>query len=394
VARWLGLAVGFALALGLTAWAAFGAAERFDLPYVTSSLDVLPLLRERFATARERRTAERRVLFLGDSLAIDTRRPDTSIPEQLRQLLNEDAGEPRTELAALVGPALSVYSHYYLSECSLALEPDVVVVAVNPRTFSRFWLREDRVELAAWLPRQRWPEALRLPLHTAGLRLDGLVLHHALVSLGGVDAWHRLQREQVRLAWAPRALARGLQERAGLPDGLSFVTLHQQAGLRAEKTAANRATPATVDALLGPTLAGLGPDDPGLAVLDALLARFEAAGVPAVVYLAPTNIERLAALGLHDREGLAGTGARLAEVARRRGAVFLDLHALLPDAAFHDHLDHLVHGVPDEGSRAVAERLAPMVAERLQNAPRPPKTHPSCPALQPSRMNLGDVPGA
>jgi hypothetical protein len=49
-------------------------------------------------------------------------------------------------------------------------------------------------------------------------------------------------------------------------------------------------------------------------------------------------------------------------------AAFLDLHDLLPDAAFADHLDHLVQDVEPEGSRAVADRLAPLVAERIQDA--------------------------
>jgi hypothetical protein len=127
-------------------------------------------------------------------------------------------------------------------------------------------------------------------------------------------------------------------------------------------------------------LAGLAPGDPGLAVLDALLARLEQSGVAAVAYLAPTNVEHLASLGLYSPRGPARSAARIDAVARRRGASFLDLHALLPDAAFHDHLDHLVQGVPGEGSGAVAAALAPLLQARLREAPGPRAQAPSrCP---------------
>jgi hypothetical protein len=379
--RWLALAAGFAAGFGLTGAACLLGAERAALPYVTAPLDLLPSLRERFALARERRAARRLVLFLGDSLAIDPRGEDTSVPEALRARLRADPdAEGSVELASLAGPALSLYSHYFLADCALALRPDLVVLELNPRTFAPAWLADDRAELAGWLPARRWGEALALPLHAVDVHPDGLFFRGALVAAGGAEAWRRLQREQVRLAFAPEAAARFAQEHLGGGEGLAYAVQHQQASLRREKTAANRATADHARALLGPLLAGLAPGDPGLAVLDALLARLEQSGVAAVAYLAPTNVEHLASLGLYSPRGPARSAARIDAVARRRGASFLDLHALLPDAAFHDHLDHLVQGVPGEGSGAVAAALAPLLQARLREAPGPRAQAPSrCP---------------
>jgi hypothetical protein len=50
-------------------------------------------------------------------------------------------------------------------------------------------------------------------------------------------------------------------------------------------------------------------------------------------------------------------------VVRRRGARFVDLHDQFPDAAFRDYLDHYVENPDWEGSRLIAEKLAPHVLE-------------------------------
>ena len=248
-------------------------------------------------------------------------------------------------------------------------EPEQIVLAVNLRSFSKRWRADERSELAGWLPAERWPEALALPLHAVEVSADRLLFYRALIALGGFDAWHWLQREQVRLAYAYWSAARWLQTAARVENGLAFRMRHKQAELRRDKTSAFRATPYATRTLLGPALQGLAPDDPALEVLDALLRRFEAAGIGVLVYLAPINVEHLSSIGAYDRQGMARTGARIEAVSQSRDAAFLDLHDLLPDAAFADHLDHLVQDVEPEGSRALADRLAPLVAERVQDAP-------------------------
>jgi hypothetical protein len=65
------------------------------------------------------------------------------------------------------------------------------------------------------------------------------------------------------------------------------------------------------------------------------------------------------------REGLDRTLAQIAAVVGRRGASFVDLHDALPDAAFRDYLDHYVDGPDLQGSRLIAERLAPQVFDSL-----------------------------
>jgi hypothetical protein len=198
---------------------------------------------------------------------------------------------------------------------------------------------------------------------------DRLFFYRALVALGVFDAWHWLQRQQVRLAYAYWSAARWLQAAARIENGLAFRMLHKQAELRRDKTSAFRATAYAARTLLGPALQGLDRDDPALEVLDALLRRFEAAGIAVLVYVAPINVEHLSSIGAYDARGMARTSGRIEAVSRRRGAAFLDLHDLLPDAAFADHLDHLVQDVEPEGSRAVADRLAPLVAERVRGTP-------------------------
>jgi hypothetical protein len=365
--RWIALGAAFAAALGLASWGLLSAVERAELPYGTVPLHLIPWLHERLPPMRARRASEHRVLFLGDSLAVDTKGPDTSIPVRLGQALAEAQPEGiAVELVAYTGPALGLFSHYFLSQRVIDREPDQIVLAVNLRSFSKRWRADERPQLAGWLPMEAWPEALSLPLHAADVSADRLFFYRALVALGAFDAWHWLQREQVRLAHAYWSAARRVQSAARVESGLDYRVLHEQAELRRDKTAAFRATPYAARTLLGPALRGLAPDDPALEVLDALLQRFEEAGIGVLVYVAPINVEHLSSIDAYDPQAMAQTSARIGAVSRRRGAAFLDLHDLLPDAAFADHLDHLRQDVEPDGSRAVAHRLAPLVAERLQ----------------------------
>jgi hypothetical protein len=365
--RWIALGAAFAAALGLASWSLLAAAERAELPYGTAPLHAIPWLDARLPPMRAKRPSEHRVLFLGDSLAIDTTGLDTSIPARLGQSLAQARpGELAVELVAYTGPGLGLFSHYFLSQRVIDREPDQIVLAVNLRSFSKRWRADERSQLAGWLPAERWPEALALPLHAVGVSADRLFFYRALVALGAFDAWHWLQREQVRLTYAYWSAARWLQAATRVENGLTFRMLHKQAELRRDKTSAFRATPYATRTLLGPALQGLDPDDPALEVLDALLRRFEEAGIAVLVYVAPINVEHLSSIGTYEPRGMARTSARIEAVSKLRGAAFLDLHDLLPDAAFADHLDHLAQDLEPDGSRTVADRLAPLVAERIQ----------------------------
>jgi hypothetical protein len=368
--RWIALGAAFAAALGLVSWGLLAAAERAALPHGTPPLHLIPWLDERLPPLRAKRSTEHRVLFLGDSLAVDTKGPDTSMPARLAQkLANAPTDGSEIELVAFTGPALGLFSHYFLSQRVMERDPDQIVLALNLRWFSKRWRADERSQLAGWLPAGRWPEALALPLHAAGVSADRLFFYRALVAVGAFDAWYWLQRQQVRLAYAYWSAARWLQEVSGVEAGLDFRARHKQAELRRDKTAAFRATPYATRSLLGPALQGLEPDDPALRVLDALLRRFEEAGIALVVYVAPINVEHLSSIDAYDAEGMSVTMQRIEDVSPRRGAAFLDLHALLPDAAFADHLDHLVQDAEPEGSRAVADRLAPVIAQRVRGTP-------------------------
>ena len=107
--RWIALGAAFAAALGLVSWGLYYAAEHSELPYVTVPLDLIPQLDERLPPMRARRASEYRVLFLGDSLAIDTKGADTSIPVRLGQELTEvQPAGVAVEIVAYTGPGLGL----------------------------------------------------------------------------------------------------------------------------------------------------------------------------------------------------------------------------------------------------------------------------------------------
>ena len=76
------------------------------------------------------------------------------------------------------------------------------------------------------------------------------------------------------------------------------------------------------------------------------------------MYVAPVNVEHMASQNAYDTQGMARTLSRIAEVAKRQKAEFIDLHDLLPDTAFADFADHLFQGAGAVGSRDVARRIA------------------------------------
>jgi hypothetical protein len=219
----------------------------------------------------------------------------------------------------------------------------------------------ERPEIAGLLPASRWPSAAALPIDAVGLSADRLLYYRGLVTAGALDAWTRLQREQVRVVRAADALEAWLQARAPLAGGDGYRRMHQQDSMARTLVwgpHGTRATPETARDSLGPVLAGLREDNATLLALEALLADLARARVPVLVYVAPLNVEHLRSLGLMEEDGLRRSLDRLREACERRGARFLDLHDLLEDAAFSDYLDHLHHdpGGPD-GAARIAERV-------------------------------------
>jgi hypothetical protein len=366
----LAFGVGFAV----TACAVVAALDAAGIRYSQGTLEVIALLTQRIE--RTPQSGAHRVIFLGDSLAMDTRPPDRSIPIQLAEMLRAPARRTaEVHLRSVVASGLGLFSQYFLSDRVLERQPDQVVLGLNLRWFSKVWFNLEREQLAGLLPARHWSVAAALPLARAGITADRLVFYRAVMAARGFRAWHRLQREQVRALRATAALAEGLQAASPFPDGLdyrlqhSFWRMARDGGTRVTREAARRQ--------LGRVLAGLPQGDPGLRVLDAMLEAYRAAGIPVLVYVAPLNVEHLRGLGVLDETGLARSLARIEAVARARGADFLDLHALLGDSFFKDPVDHLSTDPPAEGPRRVAAallpRLGPAPGAREQSPPSPPR---------------------
>jgi hypothetical protein len=251
---------------------------------------------------------------------------------------------------------LGMFTTYYLSGRVVELRPEMVLLEFNLFWFSDRWHSQDRSELSGWIPASWWGETAMLPMRAVGLTADRVVLYRMLVVLGLESYWQRLQQEQARAGRAYWATAGWLQRRSGMPGGLTYRFYKRiDVGFRGVDSR-GRATEDTVDLLLGRALTGLGERDPTLEVFDAVLSRFEDAGIDVLVFVPPHNVEHVRDLG-YDVSRLRPSLDRIAEVARRRGARFLDLHALLPDSAFRDHLDHLYGRRGDEGLDLVADEL-------------------------------------
>lgn len=337
-----------------TTWLMMAIANRTEVPYVQAGLDGIEAL-DALMTRPE--TSRAGFALFGDSLLLDSRTPDTGVATRLSRWADE---QHSATLVQAVAPGLSVATHYFLVDQVLRHEPRAVIVALNLRSFSGRWQALERVEFAGWVEARRWPEAFGLPLAGIGLSADQIIFQRWLVSAGGLDAWHWLQREQVRFAHAYWQMEYALRTHLLSEPGMAFFQRWKTARLRAEKTVSNRATPQAVRIYLGAALDGLSPNAPGLEFLDALLGRLNDGEKPILVYVSPINVEHLRAIGSYDPDSMQRTLDEIRNVCDRQRATLLDLHALLPDSAFADHQDHLAqadHWDSPEGSSKVATRV-------------------------------------
>jgi hypothetical protein len=332
------------LASFVTAFLAVGFAcvqllDRANIGYRRVNLDHILHLDRRLAPAVDE--AARMIVVLGDSLIMGQGKgPSSTLSARLdRSLRTPQPGRPDYALRDVTTSGLSMFTVYYLSGRVAELRPDIVLLEFNLFWLSDFWHSRDRSELSGWIPASWWGEAVMLPMREVGLTADRVVLYRTLLGLGLETHWRSLQHEQSRAGRAYWALARWLQRRAGMPRGFSrlFYQLIQKGYGGADGR--GRATRDTVDLLLGRALTGLEERDPTLEMLAAVLSRFEDANIDVIVFVPPHNVEHFRDLG-YDVARLRLTIDRIDEVVRRHGARLLDLHTLLPDAAFRDHLDH------------------------------------------------------
>ncbi len=346
---------------GVVAWSLLTLLTTTRAPYPVVALDVLGWFDDRMERIANWPPQSHRVLFIGDSLAMDVRTRRVSVASQLQKRLTARAAvrtRSPIKVQPLTSSGFSLYSHYFVSDDVASLKPDQVILALNLMSFSEGWRSRERYQLSAFISPHRWLEALGLPLHEVGVTVDRLLFYRSIRAIGAFDAWWWLQREQARANRGYWRFAEWLQEWSGYPDGLGYRKEFQKLRFRRSRVFGDRATPSSARALLGAALDGVDPDHAGLQVLGAFLAHVREASIPVVVYVPPMNVEHLRSLGMYNEEGLGLTLKRIRTIVRGHGATFVDLHDVLADAEFTDFMDHLAADRAETSFGAVADLLS------------------------------------
>ena len=346
--------VGLAIARGLDALG--GPTPYVDVASLGLQLKVLDLLAH-----RDPGRPETRVAFLSDSTSMHFPEGALGLNNRLELALVEQAPEAsHFRVISFASPGYTPFTQYFLSHRVADAGPDQVVLGFNLAALSPGWRKVDRPELAALLPVSALAEALRLPLYWIGLSTDELLLYTLVAHWGGFETWLRLSQEQARCVRVWGSLAEWLQARSGAPNGLAYQTLfffHRNLE-QFLPVLPERETEMLARMRYAAALAGAGPEHPELRALRATLEVFRAHRIPVLVYIIPMNVEHLEQLGLLDPAGLHRSIESVRSVVVPSGASLIDLHDLLPDAAFSDAKGHLGVGAPLDAPPIVAARIA------------------------------------
>ncbi len=343
-------------------------------------VDILQRRLPRLEKARDRATQETlQVVVLGDSTVISYPR-GRQIPDQLERVLEarrEDG--PRIETLNLAVSGVSVFDYYFLADEIVRVRPDGVLIAFNLDSLSDAWRGAYlRPVLAGMIDPDRMLHTMSLPLHWIGLTFDQLFFYVGIVQFGGYDLWYHLTLEQARMGRARTAVRDYFDALVGANAGRDFDNAAAQALLR--KLFAPDTDPDTPYRRFNRTgqlehyrsaLEGIPLEHPLLRALESTIDVFEREGIPVVVYVNPVNHEHMDALGILDREGLASTAENIGVVVRRKRAAFVDLHDLLPDAAFRDGTGHFTVSDEFDGPARLAEALAPTLLSELRSQHEP-----------------------
>lgn len=366
----LAVAVAVILAVTMTVAvpaAVFRAVEAWDPAPVEVGLDVIEPIEAELAQMRaEAETDTRAIAFLGDSMVISYPAGRT-IPDRLQQVLDRSPTGRPFQVRPVAEPGMGPFDFYFIADRVAEAGPDLVVLPFNLASFSDAWRGTfSRPQLAGWLPPRRVPQALCLPLDWIGLTADRLLAYVGVVQAGAAAPWHAFLKDQARVGRARRQLAWKIGEALGGDADARFARDGFQAASKLLQNAKTRRfTRAGVRERFGVTLDGVGPDDPVLEMLGAVVRIFRERDIPVLVYVDPLNVEHLAQVDPTEMAGSPGLDRTLESieaVAREAGAGFADLHALLPDAGFRDGAGHLsVTKDNPDGPLHVAEALAPVV---------------------------------
>lgn len=305
-----------------------------------------------------------RIAFLGDSISIRMQAGARTVPRALRSELAE-SGE-LFELRSLAGLGTGPFDYYFLADLIADARPDQVVFAFSLQSLGNFPALA-RERLSGWVAPRRVLRVALAPVYSIGLTADDLLMNVAIVNAGVGEIWRQLLIAQARLGVARQTLADGLGARIGGRGPQNFE--HSRFAALMKRTRERDGTRYNVDAErnhYGAVFKRLAPDHPALSVLADTLEVLGDAGVQTLVYVNPINVEHLSALGLLDDDRLSESLETLESVVRGAGGEFLDLHDLLPDAAFRDHAGHL--GTPEwvDAPDLIAQAVAPLVLARAR----------------------------
>lgn len=297
--------------------------------------------------------------FLGDSVSISVRGGAPTVPRALRRELGDDF---RLHLLAALGAG--PFDYYFLADEIAAAHPDHVVIAFSLQSLGDFFRSLSRQRMSGWVAPARLPRVLFAPTHWIGLNADDLLMNVAIVQASGVDAWRWLLTEQARLGVARGDLSDWLGDAVGRKGPQMFDMArfgHRRLQTRLDDPDRDRYRADAEWRHYGAVLSGLDEGHPVMSVLADTLGVFRRAGIRSLVYVNPINVEHLAAVGVLEKARLEGSLEMLESVVRAEGGDFLDLHALLPDAAFRDATGHLgppaAADGPDQIAAAVAAHL-------------------------------------
>lgn len=362
----------FVVAAGETLRLAVQALDTHDVRSPTVGLNLVPVILEGLRKIGDARTDSqaRQVAFLGDSISIRVEGGITTVPGALRRELAGADGADTFEIHSMAALGSGPFDYYFLVDEIVSARPDQVVIAFSLQSLGELFRSFSRERLSGWVRPSRLLEVAAAPTHWIGLTADDLLMNVAIVTVRGAEVWRRLLVQQARLGAAREQLASWL----GASLGGSGPQIFEMAAFSSAQRR-TRADPERdryhADAErrhYGAAFARLEEDHPILVVLAGTLETLSEAGIPTLVYINPINVEHLGSLGLLEDERLARSLGTIESVVRRAGGDYLDLHDLLPDAAFRDAAGHLgTAELPDAPSRvgaAVAHRLRARTGSR------------------------------
>jgi hypothetical protein len=368
VSRAVGRAASFVVAFAVAAvlvWQAGALAIRVSgVPRPNMTLDLLPRLRL-WSAKMHRDTARRRIAMMGDSMVF-TEWPGTSMPEWVkRELTARQGSEHQSGVHVLSWAAWGTAPEYCMVDDIADAKPDLLVLELNLRLLGPAPLGVvSYTELAGHIATERLPEAALLPLSHAGITLSRLLFYRLIVAMKHERHFGQILQDQAMLFNARGPLEEWLDgktksrqyEERRFAWGIAVSSRLFEPG--ATHSRDNRAH--ALDSL-GDVIDGIGADHPRLVVLGAMIRDFERRGVPVLVWTSPINVDHLEKLGLPS-DGLARSMRTIRKVVQRSGARFVDLHGLLPDAAFFDAGDHYTREGYPNGSEVVGQALGQAIA--------------------------------